>query len=140
LIKRLDKIAARGTDIRVRGHDARRVIRINKREERFFFMDPPYYHKGQELYLNSLDHEYHSKLADHLKALNSKNWVVTYDDCPEIHALYRGWTTIRRYSLRYAAAGRRRGAELFITPKGLIVPSTSDSGTVRWLSQRSPEE
>lgn len=133
LVERLDKIAAHRDRIRIRSHDARRVIRVSEREERFFFIDPPYYHKGQELYMNSLDHDYHAKLAEHLKALDSKNWVLTYDDCPEIRALYRDWANIRRYSLRYTAARRRRAGELFITPKGLIIPSATEGRAVRWL-------
>jgi DNA adenine methylase len=132
LIERLDKIAARRDCIRISNHDARRVIQVNKQETRFFFIDPPYYHKGQELYLNGLDHDYHVKLSAHLKALKSTNWVVTYDDCPEIRALYHGWATIRQYSLRYTAARRRRAGELFITPKGLAVPTFEDGKAVRW--------
>ncbi|MGI8982385.1 MAG: DNA adenine methylase [Pirellulaceae bacterium] len=131
LIQRLDRIAEFRKLIRIRQHDARRVIRTSKRERRFFFIDPPYYHKGQELYLNSLNHEYHKKLADHLKSLDSSHWVVTYDDCPEIRKLYRDWANIRRYSLRYTAAVRRRAGELLITPKGLIVPMSA-SRSMHW--------
>lgn len=133
LVERLDRVAAHRDHIRIRGHDARRVIRVSKREDRFFFIDPPYYHKGQELYMNSLDHDYHAKLAEHLAALKSKHWVLTYDDCPEIRALYRGWANIRRYSLQYTAARRRRAGELFITPKGLIIPTTTEGKAVQWL-------
>jgi DNA adenine methylase len=132
LIERLDQVAVHRKHIRIRNHDARRVIRTNTRERRFFFIDPPYYHKGQELYLNSLDHEYHERLANHLKALDSIKWVVTYDDCPEIRKLYRGWTNIRRYTLRYTAAVRRRAGEILISPKALIIPKFASGLSVYW--------
>lgn len=132
LIERLDRVAAHRGHIRVCNQDARRVIRISKSEKRFFFIDPPYYHKGQELYLNSLNHQYHEQLAAHLKDLNSINWMVTYDDCPEIRKLYRGWANIRRYTLRYTAAVRRRAGEILISPRGLIVPKLSSGLSMRW--------
>jgi len=130
LIERLDKVAEYRKHIRIRNRDACRVITVNKREKRFFFIDPPYYHKGQELYLNSLDHDYHERLAVHLQALNSMNWVVTYDDCPEIRKLYRDWANIRRYTLRYTAAVRRRAGEILISPKALAIPKTASGLSV----------
>jgi DNA adenine methylase len=132
LIQRLGKVAAHRRHIVVRNREARRLIVTCKRENRFFFIDPPYYHKGQELYLNRLTHAYHEGLAEHLKALDSKNWVVTYDDCPEIRSLYRGWTNMRRYTLRYTAATRRRAGELLISPKGLIVPTAVSGCSLIW--------
>lgn len=133
LADRIDRIAACRDRIDICNRDARRIISVNKRVERFFFIDPPYYHKGQELYLNALDHDYHAKLAVHLKTLNSRNWVLTYDDCPEIRKLYCGWARIRRFSLQYTAARRRRASELFIAPHELNVPKTLEGKAVRWL-------
>lgn len=132
LVERLSRIAEYRNHISVRGVDACQVIRVNARQRRFFFIDPPYYHKGQELYLNSLNHDYHAKLAGHMRALKSINWVITYDDCPEIRSLYQGWANIHRYTLHYTAARRRRAGELFIVPRGLNVPKVSNGRAVEW--------
>ena len=35
--------------------------------------------------------------------------MLTYDDCPEIRRLYRGWAAIRPFSLRYAPPSGERG-------------------------------
>lgn len=55
------------------------------------YLDPPYYVKGDSLYtvkMTSFDHE---KLAGILLARD--NWVLSYDDCPEIQKLYTSKTT-----------------------------------------------
>src|SRR3546814_8065664 len=87
--------------------------------------------KGSLLYLNLLNAEYHKKIADKMRSLQSSSWVMTYDDCTEIRALYSGWADIRPFSLRYAASERRKGREILITPKGLKLPETQDSLSIR---------
>ena len=98
----------------------------------FFFVDPPYYEKGPKLYLNSLNDDYHAALAKRLKEMSHAAWVLTYDDCPEIRAMYRGWANIRPYSLRYVAASRKVGREVLITPKWVQLPTTQRSLAVQW--------
>lgn len=98
----------------------------------FFFVDPPYYVKGKTLYLNNLDEHYHSKLASLLNSKRDAAWVLTYDDCPAIRKLYRGWASIRPFSLRYVAAERRHGNELLITPKWMQLPKTQRSASIGW--------
>lgn len=54
------------------------------------FLDPPYYHKSSELYLNSYRHEDHEGLRDFLlDEYDDQNWILSYDFCPEVRALYR---------------------------------------------------
>lgn len=98
----------------------------------FFFIDPPYFVKGQTLYMNSLDADYHRSLASKLKSMTGDAWVLTYDDCPEIRRLYRGWAAVRSFGLRYAAAERRNGKEILIAPKWMRLPKTQTSGAVTW--------
>ena len=84
------------------------------------------------LYLNALDADYHEALAARLKAMSDTAWVLTYDDCPEIRRMYRGWATIRPFSLRYAAAERRIGRELLVTPKWMRLPTWQASAALTW--------
>ena len=101
----------------------------------FFFMDPPYFEKGPTLYMNALNPPYHAALAQVLRTLNDTPWVLTYDDCPEVRALYQDWAAIRSYSLRYSASKRRRGGELLIAPHWMILPTDTGSASIRWHCQ-----
>ena len=98
----------------------------------FFFIDPPYYEKGQTLYLNELDTNYHDALAAQLKRMAEAAWFITYDDCPEVRRLYRGWAAIRPFSLRYVAAEKRMGRELLITPEWMRLPTEQPSNAIVW--------
>ena len=98
----------------------------------FFFIDPPYYEKGPTLYLNALDEAYHTALAARVRAMRNAAWVLTYDDCPEVRRLYRGWAAIHPFSLRYTAARRRSGNEVLVTPKWMRLPKSQDSAAIHW--------
>ena len=91
------------------GDDGLQFIKRLDLNSIFFFIDPPYYEKGQTLYLNGLDTNYHEALAEQLKHMEAAAWVITYDDCPEIRRLYRAWAAIRPFSLRYVAAEKAHG-------------------------------
>ena len=98
----------------------------------FFFVDPPYFLKGKTLYLNGLSDRYHEDLAARLESLSDAAWVLTYDDCPEVRRMYRGWSNVRPFSLQYVAAERRTGGELLITPKWLRLPHSQASAAIMW--------
>ena len=97
-----------------------------------FFIDPPYFEKGSTLYLDCLEEGYHQALADRLKIMRDKAWVLTYDDCSEIRGMYEGWAYLRAYSLPYTAHRRRRGKEVLIVPKWMRLPDSQVSTTLRW--------
>ncbi len=98
----------------------------------FFFIDPPYFAKGPMLYLNALDNDYHTALADRLSVMQDAAWVLTYDDLPEVRKMYRGWATIRPFSMRYSAAKRRAGNEILVTPKWMRLPLRQTSAAILW--------
>ena len=129
---RCEKVAEYRDRVHVSGRDGIDFIKSLKAESIFFFIDPPYFVKGQTLYLDALDEEYHIALSTQLKTMSDASWVLTYDDCPEIHRLYRGWAKIRPFSLRYAAAERRSGKEVLITPKWIRLPASQTSAAVSW--------
>jgi DNA adenine methylase len=132
LIKRAEKIAEYRTRIRATGVDGMALINKCDPDRTFLFIDPPYFEKGKTLYLNSLNEEYHAKLAETLQARSRAAWVLTYDDCPEIRKFYQGWTKIRPFSLRYAASERRNGREIMIVPKWMRLPASQTSASIGW--------
>jgi DNA adenine methylase len=133
LLERCQKIGEYADRIRVSGMDGIKFIDGVNTKETFLFIDPPYYHKGPLLYLNSLDAEYHKALAEKLQSLpEHAAWVLTYDDCPEIRKLYRGWASTRSFKFRYTAAERKQGREVLITPKWMALPRRQKSLAIVW--------
>lgn len=132
LRRRCEKIAEYRERIHVSCDDGLRFIERLKPESAFFFIDPPYFEKGPTLYLNALDKGYHAALAARLWTLREEAWVLTYDDCPEIRRMYRGWAAIRPFSLRYSASERRNGKEVLITPKWMRLPKWQESAALKW--------
>lgn len=132
LLSRCARIGEYRSRIAVSGKDGIEFICSNIDGKTFFFIDPPYYEKGQTLYLNAIDHDYHERLALTLRTKYDEPWVLTYDDCPEIRRMYAGWAKIRPFSLRYTASNRGLGKEVLITPKWVKLPSEQLSKTVVW--------
>jgi len=132
LQRRCEKVAEYRGRIQVSNLDGIALIDSLDSNSTFFFIDPPYFAKGGMVYLNSLKHDYHADLACRLKSMMNAAWVLTYDDCPEIRRLYRGWATIRPFALRYAAAERRSGKEILIAPKWMHLPTTQASAAIAW--------
>lgn len=132
LIERCSKVSEYRDRIEVSCEDGLNFIQTLDPNDTFFFIDPPYFVKGPELYLNGLDTTYHTRLAECLHEMEEEAWVLTYDDCPEIRAMYRGWARIRPFSIRYSAAGRRLGKEVLITPRWMALPREQASIAVTW--------
>lgn len=134
LVERCQRVARRKSRIHLFSLDGIDFLQRLAGTGTFFFIDPPYFAKGPTLYLNALDPSYHDSLAQVLRAMNDIPWLLTYDDCPEVRALYEDWATIRSYSLRYSASTRRRGGEVLIAPRWMILPADTSSASIRWHS------
>lgn len=132
LRQRCEKVAEYRERVIVSCDDGIDFIERLDPQRTFLFIDPPYFDKGPTLYLNALDDIYHAALAARLKTLSEAAWVLTYDDCREIRSLYRGWATIRPFSVRYVAAKRRTGKEVLITPKWMRLPKWQESLALAW--------
>jgi DNA adenine methylase len=132
LIERCMRLAEYGDRISVTCLDGLGLIRKLKDKHVFFFIDPPYFAKGPQLYLNGLSATYHEKLASCLRSMKTHPWVLTYDDCPEIRSMYKGWARITPFSIRYSAAERRPGKEIMITPRWMLLPTEQVSKAVAW--------
>lgn len=91
---------------------------------KFVYLDPPYYEKGEQLYMNAYEHDDHANLAWALSKVDATvPWMLTYDTSEQIHGMYRDSKTTR-YSLNYYAHHAKKGAELLIAPQNVCLPST----------------
>lgn len=79
----------------------------------FYYLDPPYVMKGQQLYKHAMGASDHTRLRDWVQRLKG-TWVVSYDDCALIRRLYRRGigTIVTAYSI---AGVHRKNNELLIT-------------------------
>lgn len=129
---RCEKVVEYRDRIHVSCQDGMQFIENLDREATLFFIDPPYFVKGETLYLNTLNEEYHAALAAQLKSMKNAAWVLTYDDCTKVRRMYSDWATIRPFSLRYVAAERRSGKEVLIVPKWMRLPASQSSAALIW--------
>ena len=103
--------------------------------ETLFYLDPPYWGSegdyGKHLFsrqdfqrlsgiLTGLRRDDHAVLADRVLRLKA-SWLMTYDNAPEIEALYE---TRRRYrfSINYSAQEKRVGTELMVLSDDIELP------------------
>lgn len=126
LVKRILKIASNKKKIKLYNYDIKTFMKkvLPKYENRFTYYDPPYYEKGEELYKNYLTHEDHVLIADLIKN-DFSNWLVTYDNSPEIEKLYDIYK-INRYLLNYSVANSGKAEELIFSSNDQLWPSIED--------------
>ncbi|WP_010471811.1 DNA adenine methylase [Acaryochloris sp. CCMEE 5410] len=113
LIRRIQNIKGLKNRISVSNIDGMEFIkRLDKRKEDIFiYLDPPYYQKGANLYMNFYSYEDHKKLSKKVNALRKK-WIVSYDNHEFILNLYAKNNKLR-HNLSQSASNRV-GNEIFI--------------------------
>ncbi|WP_022949505.1 DNA adenine methylase [Methylohalobius crimeensis] len=92
----------------------------------FVYLDPPYYVKGAELYMNRLSHQAHKLLSEFLEKQSLFPWIMTYDNVEEIRRLYSHMNQMEFY-LSYSAYKRRKGNEILIYPDTIKIPNSGIS-------------
>lgn len=128
LIKRIRKIAAKKSNIKVYNKE---VVSFIERilpaygEDTLVYFDPPYYNKGHELYKNFFDKKDHARIADLILNHVDSNWIITYDDTPEIIKLYRN-QCLRRFDLNYSVANTGKSSEVMIFNNMDFCPSNGE--------------
>lgn len=119
LIERIERIAKHKEHIHISNLDAIEFLTANKEvfgDKTLVYLDPPYYNKGQQLYINYYTHNDHVRLKEYVSQLEG-NWIITYDDAEEIKELYRSFNQ-HPLSISYFAAEKRKGTEiLFYSPR-----------------------
>lgn len=118
LISKIKKISTFKNRITVSNLDGLEFInKLNrKKEDVFIYLDPPYYQKGGELYMNFYLKKDHENLSKNVKKMK-KRWMVSYDNHDFILNLYPQENKIL-YNLSQATSNRI-GNEIIIFSDGL---------------------
>lgn len=83
----IESAAGRLQKVVIENKECVKLIRQYDRPESFFYCDPPYYNADQYYEAVSSDGFDHAGLADALLGIKGK-FLLSYNDCPEIRALY----------------------------------------------------
>jgi len=125
LIKRIRKIAEYKNKVHVKRLDAmdlvRRIESESENNETIFYLDPPYYLKGESLYMNHYDKDDHVAVGEVIRNIKGVRWIVSYDDHAAIRKIYAGFRS-KRHELLHTAHGPRIGKEILFFSSGLSVP------------------
>lgn len=123
LVRRIEKIGRFSSRVTLTQIDGAEYLRNNlpRLDQAFIYLDPPYFHKGQDLYENFYQPDDHRNLAQLIRSVKNHCWVVSYDAAPQILSYYKGCKNIR-YDLAYSAADRYLGQEVMFFSPGLIPP------------------
>lgn len=124
LIKRIEKISYFSSKIQVLNYDCIELIEkniIKNDEVSLFYLDPPYYIKGQDLYRNYYNHNDHVSVMKAISQSDIKNWLVSYDNVDEIKDIYSNYRK-KIYSLQYSAQSKIMGSEVMIYSNNIKIP------------------
>jgi len=123
LIDRIESVAEYKDRIELTSMDAVALIKRYKRTpsaKTFCYLDPPYYVKGRDLYLNYYTDDDHKAIAEAIKKYKGK-WIISYDAVAFIRDLYQGYRQ-KEYYLSYSAGNPAKGKEIMVYSDGLVVP------------------
>lgn len=119
LIARIRKIYEYRKKIKIYNYDAIEFFKRRFPYKSLFFIDPPYYNKGAQLYKNSFVHDDHVNISKSIYRLKY-NWIVTYDNTDEIIDIYKN-STIHDYELTYSVETKRKGKEILIASDNMVI-------------------
>jgi len=129
LIKRIKKISSCKDEIELRNLDAVDLIKLINKESasqnKIFYFDPPYYLKGESLYLNCYKPDDHKQVSKEIKKIKNARWIVSYDNTPEIKKLYNKFQKIE-YSFFHTAREAKIGKEILFFCDNIKVPVVCD--------------
>lgn len=123
LIERIETIAAQKNKIELTCMDAVALIKRYKRTpaaKTLCYLDPPYYVKGKDLYLNYYNDNDHKMIAEAIMKYKGQ-WIISYDAVEFIKKLYGNFRQTEYY-LSYSAGCPSKGRELMVFSDGLILP------------------
>lgn len=122
---RLERIGLHASNITVHQEDAFSLLSQASKilpDRSLIYLDPPYYVKGRDLYRNFYKHDDHLQIAQLLQAAEfNRQWVVSYDNAPQICEMYSE-TEALKYGLHYTAQARYVGDEVMFFKNGLKIP------------------
>ncbi len=122
LIERIESVAEYADRIELTSMDAVELIKSIRKpaEKSFCYLDPPYYVKGRDLYLNYYNDDDHRDIARAIKKYKGK-WIISYDAVPFISELYKSFRQ-KEYYLSYSAGNPAKGKEIMVYSDDLAIP------------------
>lgn len=126
IIEQLQSIGSFKEHIAVYQKDAKDLLKDFEAYESpcFFYIDPPYYQKGQSLYLNAFAPNDHKELANVIAGSPHK-WLVSYDNIPAISTIYTNFNRLE-YSIQYSVQNKYKGSEVLFYPPSLHIPKVAN--------------
>lgn len=124
LIKRILKIAEKKKYIQVYNKDVSSFVQnyLPKYEDNaLVYFDPPYFNKGKQLYLNFFDYKDHVHIERLVRKSVNCDWIITYDDVPEIADIYADYK-LKHFDLNYSVAFKRVASEIIIFRDEMMIP------------------
>lgn len=128
LAERIEKIAKKKAHIHLYNKDVGSFIEKyipQYKDNALVYFDPPYFNKGNQLYLNYFNYDDHVRIEKMIREQVECDWIITYDDAPEILHIYDGYN-LRKYDLNYSASEKRKAREIIIFKDNGMIPSSSD--------------
>lgn len=132
LAARVERLARNRDNIEVHNLDANNFIQnipqLASSSKSLVYIDPPYYKKGRDLYYDFYLEKDHAILRDAITSLGDNiNWVVSYDNEPEIVELYSRFRALF-YNLGYSVRNGRVGREAMFFCDRLEIPELYEGG------------
>lgn len=85
------------------------------------YFDPPYFKKGKQLYMNFFEVEDHKRIERVIRNGVECDWIVTYDDAPDIREIYASYP-VMLYDLNYSFSKKCKTSELMIFKSNIPIP------------------
>lgn len=116
--------------------------RFAKNGAAIFYLDPPYYHRAEQLYGHVFDEDGHEQLRDFL-AKFKRPWLLSYDDAHEVRELYETVTSKARvidntYSTHPLGGCAFVGRELVYTNMKRLPAPAKPSSTHIGMTVKAP--
>jgi len=120
LINFIFRINSYRDNILATNFDANILIENTDKKNSFWFIDPPYYKKGKELYTNFFHHDDHQTLSETIDIyLERVPFLVTYDISDSIYSFYKH-INCEILSLNYSVQAKKRSGE-YMFYKNILV-------------------
>lgn len=128
LIQRVETILKYKEKMQIFDFDAKDFLELNFHKNSFFFIDPPYYVKGSQLYRNYFKKSDHEELAKKVENLDYP-WIVTYDNVDDIISIYE-FCNHFEYNLTYTIEKKYKGSEVLFYKHGLSIEMLNSKSNI----------
>lgn len=123
LVRRIEKVGSYGPRISLYRKDAKDFIAEDLKavaDKALVYLDPPYYANGHRLYRNTYKHDDHAEISKAVATIRQP-WIVSYDNAPQINALYSRFRQ-QTFGLGYSANARYEGTEVMVFSDRVKIP------------------